>query len=186
MDVSLEEWAKIFPYMASPTLTKVFEDILENKMEGYLSRVEQSVRFCPVVVLPEALELVEGLRELHPIWAQVFTSQLDAANAELRHLLLGPPPRVTHIRQGRIEARGLRSEQTVALGRKSLRLKDLRNRRSKRNTLISHDVRGLARQMLNVRARGGRNEGRESPEGWKRVQSTDGENDYDSLRGGNR
>jgi len=55
MDVKLEEWAKIYPYLKSPTLRHVFEQVIDARLEEQQQRLTD-VECCPVVVMPETLQ----------------------------------------------------------------------------------------------------------------------------------
>ena len=63
MDVSLEEWAKIFPYMESPTLREVLESLVDAGLARHAATIEAArtqagtpTELAPVVVLPSTIE----------------------------------------------------------------------------------------------------------------------------------
>ncbi len=56
MDVSLEEWAKLYPYIESPVLRGVLEALIDAGVSEHTAALERGAAFCPVVVVPEGLE----------------------------------------------------------------------------------------------------------------------------------
>lgn len=55
LDVGLEGWAKIYPYMASPVLQRVLEDLMTGKLHAHLESLS-GLDACPVLIFPQQME----------------------------------------------------------------------------------------------------------------------------------
>jgi len=56
MNVSLEEWAKLYPYLESPLLRGVLEALIDAGVSEHTAALARGPSFCPVVIVPEGLE----------------------------------------------------------------------------------------------------------------------------------
>ncbi len=56
MERSIEEWAKIYPYLKSPVLIRVFEDLLEPMFDAAIERLQSGLSSVVIPIVPASFD----------------------------------------------------------------------------------------------------------------------------------